>query len=111
MFFRTGKAVRVTIQANVEWAFAQDPASGEWIGVCEPLNLNAMGDTFAELQQCASEAMHLLFLDLFRDGELDAFLKEHGWTPHSPLPEKDSNPHFDTSYRTRLARVRELLPA
>ncbi len=111
MFWRTAQTVRVRIEANVEWRVAQDPDSGEWIGVCPALNLNAAGDTFAELHQCAGEAMHLLFLDLFKEGELEAFLREHGWTPDIRLPKQGSNPSFDTSYNTRLTRPRELMPA
>jgi hypothetical protein len=105
--------VQVRIEANVEWGFGEDPdsGSGEWIGICPMLNLNAVGDTFAEAQQCASEAMHLLFLDLFKTGQLAEFLRARGWMPKTGLPESGSVPRFDASYVTRLAPARELVPA
>jgi predicted RNase H-like HicB family nuclease len=111
MFFRPARTITVRIDAKVQWSFAQDPDSGEWIGVCPDLNLNAVGDTFAELQQCVSEAMELLFLDLFREGQLEVFLRKHGWTPQIKLPKQGSTPRFDTSYVTRLTSPRELMSA
>ena len=111
---RSSRIVHVRIHANVEWAFAQDPDSNEWIGICRELNLNAIGDTFAEVQQGASEAMDLLFRDLFRDGQLEAFLRQRGWTVQSQttLPKAGSAPRFDTSYVSRIAaRARDLVPA
>jgi len=101
----------VTFQGTTEWVFAHDQDSGEWLGVCADLNLNASGDTFAELHQCVGEAMQLLFLDLFRDGELETFLRRLGWTVTDPLPEPDSSPRFDVPYTHRLTKVREMVPA
>lgn len=108
---RPTRIVQVRIEANVEWAFGEDPDSSEWIGYCPGLGLNAIGDTFAEVQQCASEALHLLFLDLFREGQLAAFLQNRGWMPQNGLPESGTAPRFDASYVTRLASARELVPA
>lgn len=85
----------IEVQANLVWNAHRDPKSGVWIGICEPLNLNAIGDTFAQMQECANEAMTLLFADLFEENELDAFLKQHGWrvdptpTPGGQVPQFD----------------------
>jgi predicted RNase H-like HicB family nuclease len=111
MIYRPAQSFRVRIEANVGWQFAQDPESGEWIGVCDVLNLNAMGETFREVQECASEAMQLLFLNLFKEGELEGFLRENDWTPQTPLPGRDSYPEFDTSYQSKVTRLRELVPS
>lgn len=111
MGYRPGKPFIVNIQGTAQWLFAQDPETGEWFGVSPALNLNASGDTFAELQQCVVEAMQLLFLDLFRDGELEAFARSLGWKISGSLPDPDSNPRFDAPYNYRLTKVRELMPA
>lgn len=84
----------VQIQANLVWEAARDANTGVWIGVCRALNLNAIGDTWAEMQECANEAMTLLFTDLFVEGELPAFLRQNGWK-ESGLPKRGTEPQFD----------------
>mgnify|MGYP004408670047 CR=1 FL=1 len=37
---------------RVEWTVTRDPRSGMLIGVCEPLNLNALGETDPQLEVC-----------------------------------------------------------
>lgn len=70
----------VHINAKIRWAFSQDAASGQWIGVCPPLNLNALGDTYQEALSMANEATILLFEDLLEESELDGYLERQGWT-------------------------------
>jgi hypothetical protein len=85
----------VQIQANnLVWEAAPDPKTGVWIGVCRALNLNAVGDTWAEMQESANEAMVLLFTDLFTEGELPAFLRQNGWQQLGLL-ERGKAPQFD----------------
>jgi predicted RNase H-like HicB family nuclease len=106
------KEVIVQVQAkNIAWAGYQDPKTGTWIGVCQALNLNAVGDTFAELQACANEAMDLLFTDLLEDGELDAFLRRNGWSLKA-APSPGAHPRFDVpaNWNSR-ARLNQLVPA
>lgn len=86
--------MNVQIQGQIFWIAHRDPATGRWLGVCPPLNLNAVGDTFAELQVCANDAMALLFLDLFESGELQTFLMKNGWQAIG-LPGTGAAPRFD----------------
>ena len=36
-----------------------------------------------------AEVMEFLFVDLHEDGDLDQFLKEHGWAPDFGAPQPD----------------------
>ena len=105
-----GKTFLVRIEANLTWRFALDPQSGEWVGVCPMLNLNAGGKTWAECQSVASEAMALLFLDLFEDNELEDFLRQNGWKMGDELP-PGSTPHFDVPFVVERGEIRELVTA
>lgn len=71
--------IRIVVKGQLAWQVAVDPQSDLWIGVCERLNLHAVGETMADFQQCANDAIALLFADLFETGELDAFLRSRGW--------------------------------
>lgn len=113
MFF-SHKPVVVQLEAtNLVWQGMRDPDTGQWIGVCNALNLNAIGDTWMDLQACAAEAITLLLLDLFEDGELDAFLREHGWRKLTPLPRPGTaQPAFDVPFSwDRAESIKELIPA
>lgn len=105
-------AVFTRIEAkNVIWQGAYDPESQMWIGVCKALNLNALGETWSELQECANDAMATLFVDLFVTGELAAFLRENGWQS-GPMPKPGQVPQFDVPVGwRRSARVAQLVPA
>lgn len=84
----------VQIKAQLAWHAYRDPDTNTWIGTCKPLNLNAVGETFDELQACANEAMGLLFADLVETGEFAQFLKRNGWTA-GPLPTGNTAARFD----------------
>ena len=109
MIFGKPKQVTVQVQANVAWSVARDPQSGLWVGVCEPLGLNAIGETWIEFQQCAAEALGLLLVDLFEAGELDQFLRERGWSAQTPLPPRGKRVRFDVPFKVvERSDVREL---
>ncbi|HLZ46557.1 MAG TPA: hypothetical protein VKQ05_12860 [Gemmatimonadales bacterium] len=42
------RVVQVRIEANLAWEVFRDPETQAWVGVCHPLNLNAVGDTWQE---------------------------------------------------------------
>ena len=89
----------IQIATNLRWNYAQDPASGYWIAECPSLKLTVQGETLSEMHASAQEAMQLLFLDLFEDGELDAFLEARGWRTQPALArEYDEDIEFDVEY-------------
>jgi len=109
--FSKPKAVLVSIEAKLVWEVSRDPETQTWIGVCRPLNLNALGDTWAEFQECANDAIALLLTTLLREGEFEPFLRKHGWTP-SIVPPPTANVRWDVPFEVeRLSRVRQLIPA
>ncbi len=107
----------VTVTAQIEakniiWEGYYDPKSNMWVAVCKALNLNALGDTWSELQECANDAMATLFLDLFVTGELAAFLHANGWRPRGEIPTAGQNVRFDVPADwKKAARVDDLVPA
>ena len=110
--FGRQKHVVVQVQASIVWEATQNPQTGQWLGLCRMLNLTAFGDTFQELQESANESMALLFLDLFQDGELPAFLMENGWRTAHTLPEPGRDVRFDvpSDWNTK-STYKELVPA
>jgi predicted RNase H-like HicB family nuclease len=104
--------VLVEIRARVRWQVAQDVTDGHWFGVCPDLNVSAAGDSWTEFQECASEAMSLLFQNLFKRGEMEGFLRRHGWTTNRPLPEPGTRATFVVPYGIEHRdRVRDLATA
>ena len=89
------KAQVIQIQATIVWFAHRDPDSGMWIGVCPTLNLNALGETWADLQDCANQAMALLFAERLAAGEFDAFVKHQNWQVRYGVSRTGSEPRFD----------------
>lgn len=96
MAFRRARGLLIRMEGTVTWKFFLDPEDNVWLGVCEALNLNAEGETTHELQQCANEAMALLFKDLFKDGELVQFMRDRGFSTTTTIPQPGGvDPTFD----------------
>lgn len=86
----------VKIEGAVDWTYYQDPESGWYIGVCECLNITAYGETMQEMQVMGIESLHLMFTELYQEGEFEKFLQEHGWEMESaPSPQNEEIPEFD----------------
>jgi hypothetical protein len=84
------KAMTIQINAKVEWA-VRKLQSGTWIGVCNTLGLTIVAKDDQELKSVIEEALSGLLLDVFADGEMDAFLRTRGWQAKSPLPANDQS--------------------
>jgi hypothetical protein len=97
---KTAREQLVRVEGNVTWQVAYDVAAKVYVGVCPQLNLNAIGDTWIEFQQIASESMAALFLDLVHAGEFETFVSKHGWHAQ-PLPQPGITPRFDIPFETR----------
>lgn len=83
------------LEANVQWKVTRDQKTGDWIGVCEPLQITSLGETQEDLHISIFETMDTLFRDLLVDGELGEFLLRRGWafqgnrTPERKLPDEE----------------------
>lgn len=86
----------VTVNAKLQWAFRTDHESNEMIAVCEPLGLVTHGRDLADLQSSINESLNLLFRALLKQGELNAFLTQRGWTAQeiSVESQADEEPSF-----------------
>lgn len=72
-------ATIISIQANVVWQATKSAASGRWLVGCEPLGIMLEADNGDEIHGLIGEAMDLLLRDLYRDSELEQFLRDRGW--------------------------------
>lgn len=82
----------VTIEAKVAWLTTQTSVSPpRWMGVCEELNLATEGSSLDELHSLIPETIHLLMVDLVKDHEFDAYLREKGWSATGDLPDENPN--------------------
>lgn len=77
---REGDTV-VSIEAAIEWKYAQDPETMRFIAVCVPLNITLEADSVTELFPLMGESMENLFDLIARDGTIDEFLATHNWKP------------------------------
>lgn len=68
--------VRIDAQINVQCK----PSGSHWIAKCDPLKLTLQADTYGELMEDFALTLDAMMRDLFESGELDAFMRKHGWT-------------------------------
>src|SRR5262245_3688363 len=97
------------VATNVKWRVARDPESGEYVGICDALNLNAAGDSWEEFQACANEAIELLFKNLYEENEVESFLRSQGWTLMGELPKSGKAPRFDLPFGIELRPFAEMM--
>ena len=85
----------VRIEGQVQWTAFLDPKSEKWIGLCPVLNLVVEGDTWSDMQAEANHAARLLMQELLASGDLDAFLRTHGFRADVPHDVPPSDIIFD----------------
>lgn len=89
--------IQIEVKGQVQWNVVQSTA-GNWIGVCDPLKMTMEGETLDELQQNIRQSLQLLMEDLMNTGELEAFLREHGWRA-IPGPQQHGSVEFQVPYQ------------
>ena len=97
----------VQLEANLPWVYAVDRKSNRWIAVCPPLKLTIESEP-EEFLETIREAMDGFFGELVSSGDLDRFLREHGWRRLTPIPDRRSELSFDVPLSTRRVRERDL---
>lgn len=73
-----GKPLVIKIETKLLWMVAQQP-SGALVAECEALGLVSEGSNRLDLWQNINESIQLVMNNLLRCGELDDFLRSHGW--------------------------------
>jgi predicted RNase H-like HicB family nuclease len=86
----------VVIQGSLPWA-VQETREKNWVAVCQPLGLSVEGADREELMASIDESIQMIFTDLLESGELEDFLRSHGWKLQVPVRELRAmkNPHFE----------------
>lgn len=92
------QVVQIEGRAQIQWR-AEHTSSGRWIAVCQPMNLVTEADSLDELFSVINEAMQLLLVDLLKDNELEAFLREHGWKARLPTAVDPTDVKFNVPWQ------------
>jgi hypothetical protein len=101
----------INIEGNLEWSYAVHRKTGHWIGVCEPLKLTVTADNPQEFWESIREGMDSFFRELLSTGDLEQFLRDHGWRAITPIPARHRNLYFDVPLNTRRVPERDLQEA
>jgi predicted RNase H-like HicB family nuclease len=96
--------IQIQVQAQVQWRVGRS-SSGNYIGVCDPLNMTMEGSTLEELEQNINESIQLLMSDLMESGELERFLQDHGWRA-VPDPRQQGPVEFRLPYNLQVRNSR-----
>lgn len=83
--------IRFDLKAQIAWRAMRDRKTQAWVGICDALKLTVEADTWSDLQQTIDEVQQALFSDLLTEGELERFLRDHGWSPVGPLPQRSEH--------------------
>ena len=82
---------------NLFWTFHRSQ-NHMWIAHCQALGQAVQADRFEDLSGMIHEVTSALLVDLFEEGQLEAFLAKRGWTPSiqiSKLPAKAKAARLD----------------
>jgi hypothetical protein len=79
----------VKIEANLQ--LQCKPTGSHWIGICEPLKLTLQADTWADLMEDFGHTLDAVMRDLLETGELEHFMRNHGWQFKAGSPPAGEN--------------------
>jgi|ERR1035437_2077567 hypothetical protein len=96
----------IRVQGNLVWQCLQ-AATGDWIAVCDALNLTLQSDTFADLMEDINLTLNSMFKDLLTTNELDRFFREHGWQVRQTIPRDHTQIKFDMPFFTAMMGSRD----
>lgn len=98
--------IRIEVDGQVQWQVTKT-ATDRWVAVCDPFALTMEGDSLDDLYANINESIQMLFEDLFEDGELEKFLKSHGWSAQPVVPEADGNIAFDVPFELLVQYIED----
>jgi hypothetical protein len=79
------QVIHVEVTSKTQWQVGRSGNSDRFVAVCGPLGLTMEGEGLDELAANVNEAVQLLLTSLLESGELQAFLKRHGWRASAPI--------------------------
>lgn len=87
--------IRVT--ANVQWQWRVS-SGGNYVAMCDPLKITLQAASWIELMEDISSSLDALLKDLLESQELDAFMREQGWSSLAPIPARPKGMRFDVPF-------------
>ncbi len=93
----TPTKIVVRINADLQWRYTVGKG-GNYVAVCDPLQLTLQAETWAELMEDTSEVLNSIFHDLLDSNELDRFLRDKGWSLANHVPNKTEDVQFDVPF-------------
>lgn len=77
------------IESLIGWQAFRSTSNDVWIAQCDALGLTLEAKTLDDLHSLIPEALSDLLTDLIEEGDLDAFLREKGWSAVDISPLRD----------------------
>ena len=98
----------VHIEARLLWKWGRTK-SGNFIAICDAIGQTVQADSFSHLLETMTEALGSTFSELFSTGDLEKFLRAHGWSADK-LPDRphSRNIRFDVPFELKGMGKREL---
>jgi hypothetical protein len=87
----------VRINGNVQWQWRVG-AGGNYVAMCDPLKITLQAASWIELMEDISSSLDALLRDLLESQELDAFMREQGWSLVAPIPARPKGVRFDVPF-------------
>jgi Arc/MetJ-type ribon-helix-helix transcriptional regulator len=98
----------IRVQAKLVWKWGRG-RSGRYVAICDAIRQTVEADRFEDLLETMHEALDSTFRELLASGDLDNFLREHGWgSLKIPSSTKRRNVRFDVPFDVRGIRTRDL---
>ncbi|HVO19763.1 MAG TPA: hypothetical protein VMU15_10935 [Anaeromyxobacter sp.] len=92
----------------MNWRAFRGRDSGNWVAISDALKLTVQGDSWDDLMNACTEAVQLVLLDVFEDGDFEQFLRSRGWMLLSQLPARGQPVKFDIPVQVLKAANGEL---
>jgi predicted RNase H-like HicB family nuclease len=98
----------IAIKAQLEWKYARTK-SNKYIAICPALKQTLQANSFGEMLEVIKEALDSTFQALLETGDLQRFLREHGWSSSGQLSEKTKQcRRFEVPFDLNQVRERDL---
>jgi hypothetical protein len=83
----------IRINGQVPWR-CFSTASGNWVGICDPLKLTLQAETWSELMEEMGITLDAFLKELFATNDFDRFMRENGWNVIGPIPRREEVEHL-----------------
>ena len=96
---------RVQLEGSLQWRYNRTK-EGPFVAVCDDLKITLESDSWSDLLEDMALAIDAILKDMFATNELDAFLREHGWSLAGPLPNRLAEIQFEIPFELIAQRAK-----